>query len=139
MSTIEEQIEGVLIARMQTLSLSPALPVEWPNRDGAPPAAGTAHLRVRHIRNDNTRLFLRGNAVHLRQGILQVDVMTPRGGGTAAANAIAGAVAQHFPADLDLYGETVRVKIEAAPTVHSAIPADAWWQTPVSIRYRAFA
>lgn len=136
--TIEEQIEAVLITRMQSLSLSPALPVEWPNRDGAPPTDASAYLRVRHIRNDNTRLFVQGASPHLRQGILQVDVMTPRGGGAQAANAIAGAIAEHFPADLDLYGDSVRVKIEAAPTVHSALPVDAWWQTPISIRYRSF-
>lgn len=135
--TIEEQIEDVLMVRLGQLTLTPSLSIAWPNRPFTP-TVGTSYLRVRHLRNDNDRLFLKGSAPHHRQGILQVDVVAPLDAGAEDANAIAGAVAGHFPADLDLYGDDVRVKIEAAPTVHGAIPADAWWETPVSIGYRCF-
>lgn len=136
--TVEENIERALLARVATLSLSPAIAViAWPNRAETPPAA--PYIRVAHLRNQVDRLFVKGASPHRYQGIVQLTVCTPLDAGPDAGTKAAGQIAAHFPADLALTSEDVRVDIEQAPMVNTSIRADAAWETPVSIRYRALA
>jgi len=137
MATVEETIEAALFGRVASLDLTPALQVGWPNVPFTPPAA--AHLQVLHFPNRNTRLFLAGADPHFRQGILQVTVRAPLNEGAAPATGIAGAIAAHFPADLALWGEGLKIKIQAAPRVWPADRSDAWWSLQVDVPYECFA
>jgi hypothetical protein len=137
MSTIEEKIEAALFARVASLDLTPALQVAWPNVPFTPPAA--AYLQVLHFPNRNTRLFLAGSDPHFRQGILQLTVAAPLNAGTVQATGLAGGIAEHFPADLALYSEGLKVKVQAAPRVWPADKTDAWWNVQVDVPYECFA
>lgn len=136
--TVEENIETALLGRVATLSLTPALAVAWPNRDFTPPA-GAAWLRVQHLPNASDRLFLRGSDPHRRRGILQIEVVAPLNAGPGTATRIAGEVALHFPADLALWSEGVKVTVSKAPDLAPALKEDAAWEALVSVRYEAFA
>lgn len=136
--TVEEKIQAALLARVETLSTTPAMEVAWPNECFSS-AVGVAHLEVALLPNRNLRLFLAGADPHFRQGLLQLTVVAPLNGGASVAIALAGAVAAHFPADLALYQDELKVRVQAAPDVAPAIRTDRSWDVPVSVRYEVFA
>lgn len=134
--TIEEKIQRALSGRVASLALSPALPVAWENNivTVSPP-----YLRVDLFRNRNERIVIKGSGPHRRLGILQITVVTARNVGPDPAVAIAGLVAEHFPADLVIPHDGISVRITSAPDVLSAEKEDATWDVPVSIEYECFA
>jgi hypothetical protein len=136
MPTIESSIEAALFARVASFSASPALPVAWPNVSFTAPSR---YLRVTHIPNANERLFLNGSDPHRRFGLLQLSVFTDKNKGSAAATELAGQVAAHFPADLPMRRGGLTVRVERAPDIAQAIPEDAHWHVPVTVRYEVFA
>lgn len=141
--TIEEQIEDALFGRVRTLAVTGDPPFAWPNF--AFPAPGEekpgTYIEVSHLPNRNTRLFARGGDPHLRQGILQFIVQTPLHDGSTSAMALAGEIAEHFPADLALYSEGIKVRIQQAPDVLQPGKSDdgVSWSAIVSVRYETFA
>lgn len=137
MATIEENIEAALFGAVRDLETDPVLPVAWPNKVYEP--EGAPYLRVAQFVNENIRVVLKGSGPHERRGILQLSVVTPLNGGQSPGTALAGAIAEQFPADRDLYSEDVKVRIQMAPTVMTPIKEDAAWVVPVSIRYEALA
>lgn len=138
MATVEENIETALLTRVASLDLTPALQVAWPNVAFTPPAAA-AYVQVLHFPNRNTRLFLDGADPHFRQGILQMTVVAPLNAGPQAATRIAGGIAAHFPADLALYSEGLKLKIAAAPRVWPADRTDTSWNVQVDVPYETLA
>lgn len=138
MATIEENIQLALFKRVESLSLSPSYPIAWPNKGFSPPADGK-YLDVTHFPNTVRRLFVKGSAPHQRLGILQITVVQPLNVGVQTAAAIAGAIADHFPADLNLYEGGIRVRIEAAPSILPGVRREVYWDTPVSIRYESLS
>jgi uncharacterized protein DUF4128 len=137
MASPEENIENALFSRAAGLTALTGLPVFWPNVGNNPPSDGR-YLAVSLLPNHNDRFLLAGNDPHYRQGILQVNVMMPRNAGQTPSTQIAGQVASHFPADLALFSEDVKVKLQKVPDVMSALSTDAAWMTPVSVYYEAF-
>lgn len=131
--TVEEKIEAALFARVRTLDLDGDPPLAWPNIAFKPPAG--PYVRVEHLPNRVTRLFLKGSAPHLRQGILQLTVVTPLNAGPEDATALAGAVAEHFPADLALYEDGIKVRVQRAPDVMPAEKSDTSWSVRVDVYY----
>lgn len=73
------------------------------------------------------------------QGILQVEVIWPRGLGNIGIRRAAQAVMDHFPKNLIIRQGTARVTINAEPWHGSVIPADAGSSLPVSIPWQASA
>lgn len=130
--SVETTIEAALFGRVRTLDLDGDPPVAWPNRAFTPP--GT-YIRVEHLPNRVTRLFLKGSDPHLRQGILQITVVTPLNAGPEDATALAGAVAEHFPADLALYEDGIKVRVQRAPDVMPAEKSDTSWSARVDVYY----
>jgi len=135
MPTIETSIWLALKARVQSLVLSPALPVAYPNESFDAPLSG--YLRVTWIPNINRRLFLRCSDPHQRLSLLQVDVFGRRNENVAIAMEIAGKVAAHFPADLRLSAHGVTARVTKAPEVAQPIPGDTHVQVPVTISIEA--
>lgn len=135
--TIEKTIEAALFMRTSSLPLSPALPISWPNVPFTVPAS-RKYLNVSHLPNRSRRRFLKGSNPHQRMGVLQITVVWPLATGSAATD-IAGQVAEHFPADLSLHNDGVRVRITKAPDIPPPIKSDVSWSVPVSISYEAFA
>jgi hypothetical protein len=134
--TIEERIEATLF-RYAAIITTEADPTKvWPNSTYTPSAL---YLRIDHMPNRNERLYLKGTNPHLRQGILQITVVSPLNVGPTVATRVAGQVAENFPAELKLYDYGVLLTIQEAPSVGQAFPNDATWVVPVSIRYYVFA
>ena len=134
-STVEGHIEAAVFARVAALSLSPAMPVAWPNAAFNPPPAG--YLRVSHIPNINRRLFIGSDGPHQRLGLLQISVFVPLNEGASKATEIADAVAAHFPPDLRMRSGGVTVRVERAPEIAQGMPDDTYWHVPVVVRYQA--
>lgn len=146
MATIESNIERVLMNRVGTLALVPPLPIAWPNFDfpgktsaGVKKPMPASYIRVDHFPNKNTRMFLGSADPHWRQGFIQLIVVTPPNLGSLAATDIAGKIAEHFPADLTLYSEGIKVTISRAPDIAPVIETDISWDVPVTVYYEASA
>jgi hypothetical protein len=134
--TIEEKIQRALADRVKSLSLTPSLPVAWPNNTVE---MTRPYLRVDYMPNRTQRIGIKGSAPHRRRGILQLTVVAELNAGPDPALSIAGQVAEHFPTDLVLTYDGVSVRIFKAPDVLPAMKEDASWDVPVSIEYECFA
>lgn len=143
MSTIPEQIEAALFAHTLTLDATGDPPLVWPNTEFPEPGneKPLTYVEVAHFPNTNTRLLLDGAGPHLRQGILQLTIYTPLLGGAAPATQLAGEIAEHFPADLALFEDDIKVRIQRTPDVIPAAKTDdgVSWATRCDVRYEAFA
>lgn len=138
---IETEIETALFTSLTEAlaEIDEELQVAWPNRPFEPSNPSVSYVRVDHLRNRNTRLFVKGADPHLRQGILQLTAVTPLLVGVDAAVALVDALAAQFPADLDLFGNGVRVRIQAAPDIATPTREDASWDVVCSIPYECLA
>lgn len=132
---VESQITEALFARLAALSLSPALPVAWPDVAFNPPASGL-YLDVHQLRAETTGIGISAWDEH--SGILQVDVVAKAQDGVLSKTEIADAVAAHFPRNLKLTNGSIRVDIDDPPAIAAPIPDAPYTRTPVSIRYRVF-
>lgn len=146
MATVQTNIEKALLDRVKSLVLVPPLPVAWPNVDfpgktstGVAIPMPASYIRVQHFPNKNERIHLGSTDPYFRQGFIQLTVVGQRNKGTLAAMEVAGKVAEHFPADLALYSEGVRVKIASAPDVAPPLETDVSWDVPVTVYYEVFA
>lgn len=147
--TLETSTWLALKARMASLILSPALQIAWPKEAFTPPQSRTPHskpmpyLEIRHLPNSNTRRAIGNTDAHRRAGILQITLKYPvaLNHSEAVQSEIAGKIAAHFPAGLAMVSNGLQLKVEKAPDIASSFRdgSDPYWQTPVSIRYRAFA
>lgn len=119
-NTVEGAIEQVLLARLAALVLSPPHPVAWPNNNFSKPA-DNRYIEARFVPNAANRVFIDSDGPHQRIGFLQVNVRDGLNKGPRITD-IAGAVAEHFPADLRLHHAIgLSVRITSAPDVGSAL------------------
>lgn len=147
---IQEAIEAALFQRAASLQALTGLPISWPNMPFSPPqvdgvdANGKAikvagpYLRVEHIPNRSDRLFI-NSAVHQRQGLLQITIVTPQNRQAVIATRIADQVSAHFPMDLKLPAGSFMLRITKAPDIAPAMKDDPSWVVPVTVSYEAFA
>ena len=133
--SIETSIWLALKARVQSLVLSPALPVAWPNESFN--ASLSSYLRVTWIPNINRRLFLSGSDPHQRLSLLQIDVFERKNQNAAVAIEIAGQVAAHFPADLRMTAYGVTARVTKAPEIAQPSPDDTHLLVPVTVSIEA--
>lgn len=136
MATVVEEIEAVLFAQVLELELTGAPDIAMPNV-AFKPVVGHPYVRVMHFPNRNTRLFIKGSAPHLHQGILQFTIVSPLNVGPAIATQLAGEIAEQFPADLDLFDGDLRVRIQQAPDIIPADKGDVSWDARVDVLYEA--
>ncbi len=129
-----QDIANALGQRLMTLS--PALPVAWPNKDLP---AGTPHpwLIFDHVpvsRADTT--YTKDGTVS--RGFVQVTVMTKIGGFATSATDIGEDIAALFPNALKLTITGGVVQIDNDPIVDQGYPDGPHWRTPVRINYMAY-
>lgn len=132
----EADIQAALMARVESLSLSPAIPVAWPGV----PFTGTSgdYLRVSHLRAEPTRWAIRGGDPLDRRGFLQLDLFTVIGPHQVKADVIADSILAHFPRDLKLTSGSAVVRVvKAWARPGQRDPNGTHWQTPVQVDYRA--
>jgi hypothetical protein len=126
------QVLDALLARVAALTLSPTLPVAYPEVAFDPPADGK-YLAVSFFPNRPMAEGLTNGRVD--QGLLQITVVWPKNQGLIAPAGIAQAVIDHFPNGLALQSGATRVKIsgqawQAAPitdTDRVSIPITIPW------------
>lgn len=113
------------------------LPVAMP--EVAPPwgegAAPDRYLRVSIF--DNVPRWVGVDGSQMGQGILQVEVVWPRGQGVISIRAAAQAVLNHFPAALVLREGSARVKVQSVPSHGTAFPTPDGMTMLVSIPWDA--
>lgn len=134
---VETSIVEALMARLLTLTLSPALPVAWPNVEYTPPAAG--YLRATHAPNATNQVTLGTSGKNRHIGIFQVDVLLPITTGISTPMEKAGAVAAHFKRGTTLTKDGINVRIVRPPEIRPALQSLPYIQVPVIIRYQADA
>lgn len=132
----ETKIWMALKGRVEDLVLSPVVPVVYPKED----APAGRHIRVAHLPNANERLFAKGINPHRRRGILQLTLVSPINPQAAEVDMqTAALVAAHFPADLPMIFEGLKVRVERAPDIAQSLRDGPDWLTPVSVRWECFA
>lgn len=147
-ATTETKIWQALKARVQTLSSG--LTINWPMEPFTPPVSGgkpVPYVECRHLPNANVRRFIGSNDPMERMGILQLTLCWPASEiGTASGKTHpdvlvqhAGEIAAHFPTDLAMDFQGIRVRVERAPDVTQPYRDDAYWRCPVSVRWRCYA
>lgn len=133
-----ESIARALFTRMTALVTDPVLAVAWPDVPFTP-TTGTPYLAVSFLPNGNQRRFIGSSAPHRHIGIMQVDVMWPKGQGEIQPLKVAGQVAAHFPCDLALYQDGIRVRITKEPDIVGPLSIkDGWLTCPISIQFEAW-
>lgn len=70
-------------------------------------------------------------------GVVQFNVVAPKGGGLADALEVAQAIVDLFPLNLELTSGAFKVKQVSPATIARAIPDATRVRVPVSFRYRA--
>lgn len=136
--TIESRISEAIRARVATLPMAASHEIVW--TDGPLPAGKQTYtpdplkryLRVTWTPNQTQRQFIGSNDPHRRPGVLQIDVMGTKAQGSGVAREAAGQVALHFPADMKLSFDGVKVRVMRDPSVFAPF-IDTHVQVPVSI------
>jgi hypothetical protein len=134
---VEAQITEALFTRLAALTLSPVLPVAYPDVVFTPPAIGN-YLECAILRAATAGVGISAWDEHA--GILQVTVVTKQfpAGGTKTPTQIADAVAAWFPRGTRLTNGSVQVDVYETPAIAAPIADAPYTRTPVSIRYRTF-
>lgn len=133
---VESQITEALLARLATLTLSPVLPVAYPNAAFTPPASGPYLAAHPPLRAETQGIGI--SAWNEHAGVFQVDVVYRTQDGVIKPTQIADAVAAHFARGTRLANGAVHVRIDEPPSIAAPVTVAPDHRTPVSIRYRTF-
>jgi hypothetical protein len=136
MPSVETSIFQAIKARVDTLPMKATYPIVWATDESYSPSPSQPFLRVTWLPNRNQRLLIGSNDAHRRPAILQIDVMGQKTSGEDVAREIAGQVAAHFPADLEMHFQGVKVRVTKAPDVGPSF-VDKHIQIPVSVEVEA--
>lgn len=136
-TTPEAIIFEALMARLNTLVLSPVMPIAIPRVPFVPPA-DRRFLRVQLMPNTTERLFIGSNDPHRHYGIFQVMVVWAADEGDLPSQERAGLVATHFKADTKMVYGDVTVRSMKRPDVAPSYDDGADLLTPVTIEYESF-
>lgn len=149
MPTIETKISQALQVRVASLGLPYA--IRWTDdAPSAPPASGAApepYIEAHHEPNRNVRHFVGSTDPHERPGLLLLTLCWPLsrvgiGSGKAHRDAIreiAGQIAEHFPADLAMDFQGIRVRVTKTSDVLGGYRDDTLLRTQVRVTYTCFA
>ena len=140
------RIAGLLEGRVAVICSSLGLPVAWPNIAFTPPD-NMPYGRVYVLPAQTVGQDLEGQ-LRTYQGILQLNIIAPAGGGVTLARGLAKSVADAFPEGIPLVDGDLTVYINGPPQVRQPIqdrPTSAsngstgsiTYTTPVSMQYRA--
>lgn len=136
MPSLYSSIFTALAQRVASLSVG-GLPIAWPdtnfNRSG-----GGRYLEVTFAPNGTQRIGVGSNVAHRIVGLMQISVWWDRNQGTSALE-IAGQVAAHFPADLNLTADAVRVRVTRDAEVTGPLTMPEGTLVPVTIYWECFA
>lgn len=136
MSNVEAYIHGALMARVESLLLSPVVPVIYPGPEAARPDG--EHIEAHHLPNQNVRRALSGKSPMIRLGILQLTLCSPLGRFERDYRERAGQIAAHFPLDHVMTQGGVGLRVTRVD-VMPGLKDDTHYRTPVRVYYQGFA
>lgn len=131
-TTIEALAADTLMTAIGT-AFSATYAIAYPDIDFKP--TGSAYFDVAILPNGAAFEPMSGNGTH--QGLLQVAVMYPKGGGVIDPLALAGEVVDVFDKGARFIGAGHSVKISTRPVIAQPIPDGAYVRVPVTISYQA--
>lgn len=140
MSNTEINAAKILFRHLEDASLITAydLEIAWPNVNYTP-TVGTTYLDVDIIPVENVNIGIADGSTTEFQGILQIAVMAPLGGGIITPMEIAGAIADRFERNASITGEGLTVKIEGRPVFDSYLQDGDRIRLPVRVKYFVLA
>lgn len=115
--------------------MTPALATAWENASFTP-VTGTPYQRVNLLPATPDNPTIGGN-YYLAQGIFQVTLCYPKGGGPSLSAARAEMVKSRFQRALSMTESGVTVTITRTPAIMPAFIDDDRYCIPISIRYHA--
>lgn len=129
------EVQAALFARLSALTLSPSLPIAWPEPTTAfvPPTNGR-YLEVHFFPNAPAFQGLEGET--LDQGLLQINVVWPKNQGELAPGRVAKAVRAHFAAPQSLFSVATKTKITGT-RITRALKEPTELRVPVTISWTA--
>lgn len=136
--SIETRIAEAIRARVASLPMAAQYQIVWTDgplsagQQSYTPTPTQRYLRCTWTPNQTQRQFIGSKEPHRRPGVLQIDVMGLKTQSSGVAREVAGQVAQHFPADMKLNFEGVKVRVMRDPSVLAPF-IDTHVQVPVSI------
>lgn len=133
MATVEANIHAALMARVESMT---DFVILWPGI--AQPRPAGEHVEVQHSPNASDRRGLSGKAALERRGFLYLAHYAPTGQHETVYKERAGLIAAHFPRDLWMEREGVRMRVHKVDVGRGA-EDDGMWRTLVSVDYRGFA
>lgn len=132
------RIEDALLERLADLTLSPAVPVAWPNIVYSP-TVGQPYLEPTFLPNKTDYAGIGQSAPRRHFGLFSISVMGALNLGSAAASEIADSIIEHFAPPLSLDADGLDVRIGSfngsnhVPWRGSAFPKDGWLMIAVSV------
>lgn len=134
--SVEANIHGALMARVNSLALTPTLEIVWPASQVLPPE--TEYLRVTHLPAAPIRRALSAASPMDRTGILQLDLFSPAGKFERDYIDRAGQIAAHFPPDQMMSQGGVFLMVVKTDVLPSRADGNHW-HVPIRVNYRGFA
>jgi hypothetical protein len=136
MANITSAVLDALKTRLDELTIG--LPIAAPNRNFTLPTDGR-YLEVAFIPNGSVRTGVNSHMPQLFSGLLQINVWWNRNRGIDEPSAVVDAIVNHFPVDLKLYKEGLKIRIIAAADVAGLLIDEAGARIPVTISWETYA
>lgn len=130
--SIETKIFQAIKARVTSLPMTDRYPIVWTDGPDYIPNPTRSYLRATWTPNAAQRNFIGSGEPHTRAGVLQIDVFGTKSQTSGVAREVAGQVAAHFPTDMRLAFEGVKVRVVKAPSVYAPF-IETHIQVPVEI------
>lgn len=137
-STTEGKIIDALFGKLAALTLSPALPVAYPDKAFTKPASG-AWLEAFIFRNPNQTVALADDGTDILPGLFQITICAPEGLGVVNSQDIAGAIVAHFARGTKMVSGGVSVRSTKRPDVAPSYADHPYTRTPVTITFEVLA
>lgn len=137
MSAPSGDVYKALMAKVAALVITPdALPVSYPEPvEQFDPPVGGKYLQADLFLNAHAWQGL--SAGHLKQGLLQVMVVWPRGQGLVAPKAVAAQIVTHFASGTVMTSGAAKVKVTGDPVEASPLYEPTSVSIPISIPWTA--
>lgn len=131
-------IEDALFYRLSQLTLTPSLPIAYPNTPYVP-VVGSTFLEALNLPNRTDYAGVGLGAARRHRGLLQVIINSPQNAGATAASEVADKIIEWFIAADVIPRNGVRVRIGSfdgsagVPYRTTAYQQDGWQKLPVTI------
>lgn len=131
---VEASIVRGVLGHLAGLTLSPALPVAYPNVSFTPPSSG-GYLRINLFKLPASRPNIGANAFTRHEGLIQIDAIYPQGGGEPPIVDTAALIKAHFDIGTVITQDGFNIRVLSPPTVETLQRDDPWAFVPVTISY----